>query len=144
MKFVSILLSFFKTSNMQGDRRYHELFIVKVFCTEERKGWKRRKEIKRRGLMDGNCLEVETGRAARCCQRWLSGSPNRMVVKHYALVADGDDDDGDDDDDDDGDNEGDYLDCPTGWSSNIMMLLLLLLMMMMIRWRWWCWSWWLW
>ena len=59
--------------------------------------------------MDGNCLEVETGRAARCRQRWLSGSPNRLVVKHYALVADGDDDDGDDDDGDgvDGDDDDD-------------------------------------
>ena len=57
--------------------------------------------------MDGNCLEVETGRAARCRQRWLSGSPNRMVVKHYALVADGDDDDGEGDGEDDDDDKND-------------------------------------
>ena len=62
---------------------------------------------KEEGLMDGNCLEVETGRAARCRQRWLSGSPNRMVVKHYALVADDDDDEGDGDDDDDVKDEDD-------------------------------------
>ena len=57
--------------------------------------------------MDDNCLEVETGRTARCRQRWLSGSPNRMVVKHYALVADGDDDDGEGDGEDDDDDKND-------------------------------------
>ena len=62
--------------------------------------------------MDDNCLEVETGRAARCRQRWLSGSPNRLVVKHYALVVAGDDDDDDggvgDDDDDKDKNDDEY------------------------------------
>ena len=57
--------------------------------------------------MDGNCLEVETGRAARCRQRWLSGSPNRLVVKHYAVV---DDDEGVGDDDDDKDKNDDEYD----------------------------------
>ena len=47
---------------------------------------------KEEGLMDGNCLEVET--------EGLRG------------VA-----------------SGDYLDRPTGWSSNIMMLLLMTMMM---------------
>ena len=55
--------------------------------------------------MDGNCLEVETGRASRCRQRWLSGSPNRRVVKHYALVVAGDDDDDDGGVGDDGDDK---------------------------------------
>ena len=54
---------------MQGDRRYHELFIVKVFLHRRKKGLEEKERDKEEGLMDGNCLEVETGRAARCRQR---------------------------------------------------------------------------
>ena len=62
--------------------------------------------------MDGNCLEVETGMASRCCHRWLSGSPNRRVVKHYALVAAAADDvvEGVEDDGDDKDKNDDEYD----------------------------------